>query len=496
MHNLKRKMNFFLFLFSRKHIDAQFLFKVSKKKFRFIDLTHSIPILTVLFKYKPMEDNLEQLVSTLLSSSQSIDLINKISRILEEQSSQTILSFVTLSLKSLLIIEHWVWQTLSKDSRQWLDIDNYVKFFHVLHSFNIKLISNNDGIQLNTKMSLLIPSNNDWIDSILVQIESSNDTFVTFASLWFDALSYLAHDHPETVYSPTIVHINDRLSRHFLMTNQYKFYLKQFRDRHPSQSIFTPKQGFYIKTCSFSLHVYLWSKSQDFPFTGEEIIKFLNEDYSQMIVAQSYTIDSWSNELLSCIAHVIGLICSSCWWGGQNAQHIEILVPSNDTTYEHIFSLIRLISYEPFHRRISAQCYNDETLLIDTSLIFLFGVVETQDLGCFISSKTNLSTMLLSIAQTSPYDRIRICAYGFLAEILSDEQLKELKIVDNISEFFFRILEHAWAHPTKKWKKIPIPYLLKGIFIINYFLKNIDARKISISETYLSVNSSKQEKLN
>jgi hypothetical protein len=359
---------------------------------------------------------------------------------------------------------------LSKDSRQWTNVDIHVKFFHVLQSFNIKLISANDGIQPDTKMSLLIPSNIDWIDGVLDQIESSNDTFLILASLWFDTLSYLAHALSEIVYSPTMTHINNRLSRDFLMTNQYKFYLKQLREPKLSQSVFTAKQRFYIKTCSFSLNVYLWSKSQNFPFTGKEIIKFLSEDYSQMILAQSYTVESWSNELLSSVAHVIGLICSSCWWGGQQAEHIELIVPSKDTTYEHIFALIRLVSYQPFHRRISAESYTDETLLIDTSLIFLFGVVQTQDLGCFISSKTNLPTTLLSIAQTSPYDRIRICAYGFLAEILSDEQLKGLKIVDNISEFFFNILEQAWKHPTKKWKKIPMPYLLNGIFILKCFV--------------------------
>ncbi|CAF2913405.1 unnamed protein product, partial [Rotaria sp. Silwood2] len=408
-----------------------------------------------------MENDLEQLVLTLLDASWSSNTITKLTDIFEKQTSQTIPSFVSVSLKSLLTIEQWAWQMLSKDSWQGIDLDNCVKLFHVLHSFNIKLILNNDGIQPDTKISLLIPSNIDWIDGILEQIESSSDTLLTFASLWFDTLSYLAQQLSEIVYSPTMLHLNNRLSRDFIMTNQYKFYLKQLCEPNPTQSIFTAKQLFYMKTCSFSLNVYLWSKSQNFAFTSEEIIKFLSEDYSRMILVHSYTMDSWSNELLSCIAHIIGLICSSCWWGGQKPQHIEFIVPSKDTTYEHIFALIRLVSYHPFHQRISAQLYNNETVLIDASLIFLFGVVETYDLSCFISSQTNLPATLWLIAQTSSYDRIRACAYGFLAEILSDKQLKELKISDNICEFFFYILEQAWSHPTKKWKKITIPYLLK-----------------------------------
>ncbi|CAF1307360.1 unnamed protein product [Rotaria sordida] len=409
-----------------------------------------------------MENNFEEHVSTLFDSPWPNDLIIKMIDIFEKQTSQTISSFISVSLKSILTIEHWAWQMLSKDSRQWIDLDDCVKFFHVLHSFNIKLISNNNGIQCDTKISLLIPSHIDWIDGILDQIESSNDTFLTLASLWFDTLSYLAQQLSEIVYLPTMQHLNNRLSRDFLMTNQYKFYLKQLCVSNLPQSVFTAKQNFYMKTCSFSLNVYLWSKSQNLPFTSEEIIKFLSEDYSKMILVQSYTVESWSNELLSCIAHIIGLMCSSCWWGGQKPQHIELIVSSKDTVYEHIFALIRLVSYQPFHERISAQFYNDETVLMDTSLIFLFGMVQIYDLDCFISSQTNLPAILWSIAQTSSYDRIRACAYGFLAEILSDKQLKELKISDNICEFFFHILEQAWNHPTKKWKKITIPYLLKG----------------------------------
>ncbi|CAF3447838.1 unnamed protein product [Rotaria sp. Silwood1] len=408
------------------------------------------------------ENNLEQFVPAFLNASWSNDVIMKMTDIFEKQTSSTISSFVSASLKSLITIEHWTWQMLSKYSQQWINLDDCVKFFHVLHSFNLKLISNNDEIQPDTKISLIIPSSIAWIDGVLEQIKSSNDTFLTLVCMWFDTVSYLAHDISDIVYLPTLLHLNSRLSREFLITDQYKFYLKQLCDPNLTQSVFNPKQRFYLKTCSFSLNVCLSSKSQNLPFTGAEIIKFLNEDYSQMILINSYTIDSWSGELLACIAHIIGLMCSACWWCELKPQYIQLIVPSEDTTYEHIFALIRLVSYQPYHQRISAQSYNDETVLIDASLGFLLSTVETYDLGCFISSQTNLPTILWSIAQTSPYDRIRVCAYGFLAEILSDKQLKALKISNNMCEFFFHILEQAWNHPTKRWKKITIQHLLKG----------------------------------
>ncbi|CAF3842821.1 unnamed protein product [Rotaria sordida] len=397
-----------------------------------------------------MEENLEELVATLAISLPSTNVLYKITSILEEQTSQSIILFVFESLQSLCIIERWAWQVLSKDFREWIDEKSYIDLFYALHSFNIKLLSNHDEIEFNIKTSLLIPSNTDWVDGILDQIKSSNDTFLTIVSLWFDIISYLAHECSEIRGTSTIIYINNRLARDFLMTNEYQIYLKQLQKPHSSEILFTPKQLFYLKTCSFSLHVYLCSKLQQFPFTGEQIVKFLADNYLQMIRIQSYIVDSWSKELLSCIAHLIALICSCCWWSDEKPKYIKMLVASNDLMYDHILALIHIVSYQPFHQCISAQWYNDETLLIDAILVFLYGTLEIEDVRCFISSQTNLFATLLVIAQVSPYDRICICAYGFLAEILTDEQMKELKITENISGFFFNILEQAWKDPTKR----------------------------------------------
>ncbi|CAF4436851.1 unnamed protein product [Rotaria sp. Silwood2] len=411
------------------------------------------------------KENLEELVAALAVSLPSTNILYKITSILEEQTSRSIILFVFESLQSLYIIERWAWQVLNKDFQEWINEKSYIDLFHALHLFNIKLLSNHDEIEFDIKTSLLIPSSIDWIDGILDQIKSSNDTFLTIVSLWFDVISYLVHEYSELRDTSTIIYINNRLGRDFLMTNEYQIYLKQLQEPHSSQAIFTPKQLFYLKTCSFSLHVYLCSKSQQFPFTGEQIIKFIADNYSQMILVQSHIVDSWSKELLSCIAHLIALICSCCWWGDEKAKYIKILVSPNDLTYDHILALIRIVSYQPFHQCISAQWYNDETLLIDAILVFLYGTLEIRDIRCFISSQTNLFATLLVIAQTSSYDRICICAYGFLAEILTDEQLKELNISENISGFFFDILEQAWKDPTKRCKTIPIPHVLKGMFI-------------------------------
>jgi len=73
----------------------------------------------------------------------------------------------------------------------------------------------------------------------------------------------------------------------------------------------------------------------------------------------------------------------------------------------------------------------------------------------------------LIVTETSVFDKICLYAYGILGEILTDEQLKDLKIVDSIQRYFYNMLEQAWQHPSKKCEQIPIIYLLRGKSIIS-----------------------------
>lgn len=409
-----------------------------------------------------MGDNLEQLIESLAISPLSNTTLSKIACILDEQNCQTMPSFVSNTLQSLITLEHWSWQVLSQDFRGWVDEQSYNQLFHALYSWNIKLISISDTIQSNTKVTLLIPPNTEWIDGVLDQINTDHDMFLTVASLWFQYLAYFILEQPEVAFLPIIQHMNSRLGRDFVMTDQYKSYLQKLLEPNISQLVFTKKKMFYLKTCSFSLDVYLSSKSQNFPFTSENLLEFLTDVYRQIILMNSSTVDSWNPELLCCIAHLTGLITSLCWWGGLKAEHIEMIIPSKDATHAHILAFIRIVNHQPFQRYVSIPWYHDENILINAILVILMGVIETQNVGYFISSETNLPTTLLTIAQNSPSGRLLLYAYGLLAAMLSNEQLKELRIADNICEFFFEVLEQAWQHPTKRWKKIPIPYLLKG----------------------------------
>jgi hypothetical protein len=394
--------------------------------------------------------------------SKSPDILDQLNNHLQEQTNDSLSTFISQSLQSLIILEHWIWEFFTQKSQQ----SNNLEFFHTLATFNFQLIFHTKTIDAETKGLLLIPKNIHLLDKIFEEIEKiddDNDPYLIIISRWFDNLSYLIHEHTQFETSPIIIHLCRHIGHHYLLTDQYKLYLTQLHQCQLPQSIFTAKQLFYLKTCSFLFRMYVCSKSDKHPFKGEDLLTEYGNDYLQIILVHHHTVQSWSKELLSCITHLIDFICACCWWAHDKAIYIKTLVSSEQLFYDYIQGLIHIVSYRTFHERITSQWSNDETILIDSSCIFLIGALfQMKNLSCFIRSETTLSNIILEIVQKSSHDRISICAYGILAEILSDEQLREVRITDNISEFFFRTLELAWNHPTQCYKRLPIAQLLTG----------------------------------
>lgn len=412
------------------------------------------------------ENNFAELIATLASSELPKDVLNQITVSLREQTNELSPLFVAENLASLLTLERWAWELLSQKSHPWVEHTAYVDVMHQLTSFNHTIIFNANDIEQDTKASLLIPDTTILVDLLFDEIERTsddNDAFFVLISRWLNNLSYLVHEHAPLAVSPTIVHICQRIGHDYILSEQYKSYLSQLAQPQLAQSIFTGKQLFYVKTCSFLFRMYACTKLDKQPFTAEEILQRYGNDYIQIILTHSHTVDSWSRELLTCVAHLNDFICACCWWGNDGAAYIRTFAPLEQILYDYVQGLIRVLEEKSFHESITPQWSNDETILIDSALIFLLGAItQIKDLGCFVRSETNLSGVALTIAQNSCYDRISLCAFGILAELLTEEQLKELKVTSNISDFFFRFLERAWKHPTQRCKRIPIQQLLGG----------------------------------
>ena len=421
---------------------------------------------TSVHRHSCMENNFEQLIAVLpLSSSFTVGL-GEINTILEKENLEKNPLFLTENYLSIVKLESWAWKLLSRDSYQWIDQPNYLSLFHRLAEFNRNLIFHYNDIEDEIKSSFLIPGSIDIINGILEQTESTiddHDPLIALASLWFNNLAYFIHEYPQYDSSLIISHLNHCLARDYLMTDQMKFYLIELQQAKLPQSIFNSKVMFYLKTIPFSLCSYLTAKAQNFLFTPEQMIEQILEEFTQMIHIQSYIIELWSEPLLSCITHVTGFISACCWWGGEKLTLVKCFFSTEQMIYSYIDALVRMVSYQPFHRLIVDRWLNDQTIVLDLSLFSLKNVIQNPDFIWYFRSKRSLPDTLLRIAEISVHDKICLRACIILGEILCDTRLKDLKITDNISVFFFDILLHAWQHPTKKYKQIPIVHLLKGL---------------------------------
>ena len=103
-------------------------------------------------------------------------------------------------------------------------------------------------------------------------------------------LHFFLRDYPEYSSSNFIRYINDCIGHNWMMTDQYQQYLHELIQTPLSPSIFTDKQLFYLKTCSFSLSSYLFA----------------------------------TTELLACLTHVTIFVSACCWWDGKKGNLVRL----------------------------------------------------------------------------------------------------------------------------------------------------------------------------
>lgn len=414
-----------------------------------------------------MEDNLTDLVNVLTTTGFSDEILSKITNLLRGVNAKFTTKFVSDNFSSLHTLEHWVWNILCEDSSNWSTNSTYYEFFDNLASFNKNLIFIRDEIDAETKATLLLPETNNIINSIFSQIETNNDEndlYFLIISLWFDNLSYLIQEHTQFIKSPMMIHINHTIASKFLMTNEYKTYLIQLQQ---SQLVFTNKQLFFLRTCSFALSSFFFCKVQTFPYTSEEILSFLAADYLDILRLHGYSIPLWNQELFCCITHLTNFIHTCCLWRGDREKNLRILFSSEEISHNHLQLLIHIISNKSFHQQLECHRCNDATILVDSILSFIFYIIENHDFIHFIRVRTRLVDTLLLLADTPGNNMININANAMLGELLSDEALKQLKVTDHLCGYFFCVLERAWNHPAQIYRRSTVQQLLRGNFKIN-----------------------------
>jgi hypothetical protein len=109
---------------------------------------------------------------------------------------------------------------------------------------------------------------------------------------------------------------------------------------------------------------------------------------------------------------------------------------------------MRIVAHTPLYQKIKTHRSNDETVLLEASLLFIIDTIQTNNINWLFRSKTSYQKILLTVAELSINDVICIAVYHIMGIVLTDEQMKELKMNDGAAEFSFNMLEKAWSHPA------------------------------------------------
>ncbi|CAM4761829.1 unnamed protein product [Rotaria magnacalcarata] len=423
----------------------------------------------------------EQLIASLNISPISNDVFHQLTSILTQQTDDSIASFISQVFEPLLFLEQWAWQKLSQASDQ-----TYLReMLHALASFNKQIVFIDDHMNHDDKFRLLIPDTLDSINLIFEQFNNNQNSCMAAASLWFDNLSYLIQEYPHLGRSPVIIHINQYFGQRLLMSEAYESYLSELRQSQLSPSIFSAKQLLYIKTCSFSLNVYLHTKPENFCLTIDEILEKIGSHYLQIMEIHCYNISTWSKELLACITHLTGLI-DICFDTNKKEEELnQILFPTEQILFDFIEVLIRVVSYEPFYKDISNQRSEDGPMFVDITLHFILNILQTQNISCHFQLMTNLSdALLLRVTNKSIPNQYFFYVYSIFGEILSEEKSKELEFTDDMGNGYFAMLEQTWQQPSKTYKHLTVSVLLRAFLTLskNEFIpqKTADSNKLCL----------------
>lgn len=404
-----------------------------------------------------LNENIEHLISTLILSS-SNDILSKVSLFFIEIENDDINIIISKYFQSLFNLEQWTWEILSRDCREWNENteNEYIKLFSKIYLFNQKLILSNNDIK--TKESLLIPTNIDIINRIFQQINqrhNETDHFLFIINLWFDNLSLFINENKEIIKYPLIIHINQQMISNIFLTKQFEDYFHQLK----ISSSITIKQMFYLKTSILFLNRYLSSKPQEYLINPQEILEYLSQDYTTIILLYSQTISSWNEDFLSCFTHLIGLITTCQYLIGINYEILQMFIISKKSFYDYIESLINILNYQPYYQEIHIGFFNNKSIVFNNILRLFLYLINYQEIKHYFKSQQRLFDIFLIFNQMIN-NQLSLVTYCLQVEILSEKEFKQLDIANDISENFFEYLQEAWKNSLRKYNHITIEELL------------------------------------
>jgi hypothetical protein len=135
--------------------------------------------------------------------------------------------------------------------------------------------------------------------------------------------------------------MNPYIARHYIMSKQFKFYISQLRKSHLEQSILTAKLFLHIRTSLFCLSTYFSVTNENCPYTAEELLRFIGDDYLQIIHVHGRMVSTWNKELLACISQLMAIVVACHCLDQSNRTLIRIRFPHEQVICNHVDTFIQ-----------------------------------------------------------------------------------------------------------------------------------------------------------
>lgn len=410
--------------------------------------------------------NLHQLVAGLSTSPVSPNVLQGIISFLKHRNNQSLPLTNPQFIQPLLTLQRWTWQLLSRESHQWIQQHYYLELLYNVASFNKQLTLSNDTLDIDFKAKLLFSVTIEQINQIFNNLDhdtDDNSTYFNIINLFLYNHSQFLIENPQYA-SPVIDYIGQCIISRYTLSERYKLYLAQLRQTYLTDAILTHKFLFYISTCSFGTSSYLMSKYYEYELSniGDHMMEVLRDDLIEIVRIQSTNVSMWSKKLLSCIANIMCLIVSYIWCEAENKTKAKMIFPTEKHACDHLQNLIEILLHRQFHQEIKYTLSNDETKLVSCIITIILLLLQTYNVSWLFRENVIVRETINSLAENSINHDISLCSYHVLGEVLTDEQLKELKFADHAGNAFFFILQQLWNQSIPSYKRISVNFLLKG----------------------------------
>jgi len=270
------------------------------------------------------------------------------------------------------------------------------------------------------------------------------------------------------------------------------------------------RHQFFIGCCTFAVALYEDNKER---LKDNEHNKYICLLAKYVRVMLSKTNFAENESILYCIRGILALLTNCIptehWLIIMNEA---LLNENNDNAQKKnpfnldLFSLIinKLLTSKTLQKKTEESGSNDETILIDTVLVFLVKWSDTQRdldnddeedkndnnhlspfdepnqlLNCFRSHGQFQDTALIIIPYIdAKYDRLRLMALSILSNIMNDEDFeklntKKLDMAKDLVKLIFDFINQAAKPPDYKYKGISFDKLLNFLlrFLVQDFIK-------------------------